>query len=469
MNMSILKKTRTPLIVDPDQKFLDSLQIADHPTKIQPKVAINGSEAQLLLSDANQSFSAVFLNPRISYPGGISVIRCSKLNKPGTPIYLIYDETPIFKDSELKSLGIQKQIPKPLTFDEILSYIAPAALYFNSDMLVTHVKKETLHQLDTSVTVEDSKFVSIRATDFLSGTICYFDLYVRLNSNKYVKIVQAGDRFQTERVTAYLEKGVHFFYISKESQEYYLGFCDRLSTSLLKRSDIPTEIKMSQVMNHGEETLKFLKTQGMNETNVKYAAQFLENVHSLVKTINPGKSPVLKKFLTDITSYDHAVGVTTIAAMLIPGLDITSASPVETIGLGAFFHDIGLTKLGISSEDTTKMSPDEWEKFKTHPILGSEIVSHLDGFKPSVIQSVLQHHERRNKKGFPFQLGPGSISLISEIIGISDEFFKILIKLKAGEKFDLPQEMKQNIFDCFSHKLLIEFKNVFFFTGSGKK
>lgn len=451
---------RTPLIVDPNIQFLDTMK-ADSKSFGEPRTASTGRDAQRMLADLKIRISAVFVNPTVVDPSGISVIRCAHLHRPTVPVFILYDDKEPFTEAEARGLGVREMIKKPVTLIQLLERCGSNVMIFDPKDL----KPDLSHAVNSEQSIEDSKFIPIRAEDFLGGSVSFFDLYVRLNPNKYLKLLQAGDLFQIERVKTYLTKGVMHFYLKKDAQAQYMAFCDKIASSLVRNASAPEDMVATHVLNHGEETLKFFQTQGISEVKLQYASNFLKNTLDLVNRLDPGRQPILKGFLNDLTTYEHGIGVTIIASLLLPMLEVVSVPTVETVGFASLFHDIGMTGMGFKDEDEQKMTPEEVKKFRTHPTVGAEMLEKIKALNSSVIQGVAQHHERRNKKGFPEQLG-GSISLVAELVGISDEFLKIVTRIKSGEKFDLQAELQHRIFDCFSPKLVNTFKAVFFFTSS---
>jgi putative nucleotidyltransferase with HDIG domain len=450
------------LIIDPDKDFLKTVILPQGESKIVPLTANNGKDAQLLIADHTKEISAVFVNPSISKPGGISVIRCAHLHRPALPVYLIYDGQLPYDEKDLRLLGIQKALAKPITYDQILGLVTPPKLEFDADQVIAggQLYADTV---GSEVASEELDFSPIRAEDFLAGSVSYFDIYVRIGPGKYVKILQSGDQFSPDRIQTYLKKGVVHFYIRKEMQKHYLAYCDKLAAAVVNSPTISMEVKVSQSLNHGEEVISYLNEAGIDGNNIQFATQFIHNVQSLVKQLDPQKQPLLKELLDDVTAYEHGVGVAMIASLLFRPLKITSTDPVEAVGLSSLLHDIGLKKLDppILIEDESKMTAAQKEVFKTHPTVGAQLLSHVKGIKPVVIQAVAQHHERRNKKGFPDRIGAGSISIVAEIVGISDEYFRFLQKQKEGTQMNLKFYLEHKIFNAFSTPLVAEFKKVF--------
>ncbi|MEN6355732.1 MAG: HD domain-containing phosphohydrolase [Armatimonadota bacterium] len=100
--------------------------------------------------------------------------------------------------------------------------------------------------------------------------------------------------------------------------------------------------------------------------------------------------------------------------------------PIESIrfiGTAGMLHDIG--KIGVSEEildKTEKLTDDEWQQIKEHPVKGAEIISHLE-FLDSIVDWIKYHHKWYNGSGYPATNGNGSsIPLEAMIIATVDAF-----------------------------------------------
>jgi len=69
-----------------------------------------------------------------------------------------------------------------------------------------------------------------------------------------------------------------------------------------------------------------------------------------------------------------------------------------------------------------KLSDEEFEIMKKHPIYGGEILSKNYKIPASAIEGVEQHHEKINGKGYPYGLQGDQISRFGKIVGICDVY-----------------------------------------------
>jgi putative nucleotidyltransferase with HDIG domain len=457
----MLKNVPAPIVFDPNLDFLTTLKPKIGELEVEPYLINTLPKFLEIIKDPTYKLSAIFINPEIVMAQVKNLFNFIAKERPLAAVFLIYD--PLFKydEAEWAPLGIRKALVKPVTLSQIHSYTSQSRVVFDSKSALTAAQSNA-DTLNTEIAREDEKFSPIRAQDLLMGKTSFFDLYVQLGSKRYIKIVNAGEDFLPERVDSYIKKGVQSFYILKEMQAAYLAYCDNLTSGLL-RSSGSADVKIEQTLNHGEETLKFLESNGVDANRLKYASNFVRNVDVLLKQLQPDRYPIVQELLKDAISYDHSVGISMIAAILSQSMSIASSSPVESIGLGCLFHDIGLIQLKMKGFEERESTLTEAERkvFQTHPTVGAEILSQVRGIKPIVLQAVEQHHERRNKKGYPSRIGSGSLSLISEVIGLSDQYFWLLSDLKSGKIKSIESVVNERIFSCFSTTLLQEFTKAF--------
>lgn len=95
---------------------------------------------------------------------------------------------------------------------------------------------------------------------------------------------------------------------------------------------------------------------------------------------------------------------------------------LENIYLAALLHDIG--KIGIPDEiinKKTKLTHEEYEIIKQHPVIGYEILQNIKTV-PEIVIGVRWHHERYDGKGYPDGLYGRDIPEYAQIISVADAY-----------------------------------------------
>jgi len=117
----------------------------------------------------------------------------------------------------------------------------------------------------------------------------------------------------------------------------------------------------------------------------------------------------------------HSENVTRYSVAIAKGMGFSFAQ-VEEIRRAALLHDIG--KIAIRDDvllKPGKLTAEEFEQIKIHPVKGQEIVMSLP-FLKEVSALVRHHHERYDGKGYPDGKSGEDIELGSRIMAVSDSF-----------------------------------------------
>ncbi len=99
-----------------------------------------------------------------------------------------------------------------------------------------------------------------------------------------------------------------------------------------------------------------------------------------------------------------------------------SAKEQNDIFMMGLLHDVG--KIGIPDaviNKPSRLSDDEYETIKTHPVLGARILGKIKEM-PSLANGARWHHERFDGKGYPDGLSGNDIPVEARIIAVADSY-----------------------------------------------
>ena len=121
----------------------------------------------------------------------------------------------------------------------------------------------------------------------------------------------------------------------------------------------------------------------------------------------------------DHTTHTHLQRVRTYAVELARELSL-GEEQIEALRAAALLHDIG--KLAVPEQIINKpgkLTPEEFEKMKVHPIVGAEILDRV-AFPYPVAPIVRSHHERWDGSGYPEGLSGENIPIGARILAAVD-------------------------------------------------
>lgn len=121
----------------------------------------------------------------------------------------------------------------------------------------------------------------------------------------------------------------------------------------------------------------------------------------------------------DHTTHDHLRRVQIYALEIGKDMGLSELE-LDALRAAALLHDIG--KLAVPEHIISKpgkLSPEEFEKMKIHPIVGAEILERVQ-FPYPVVPIVRAHHEKWNGKGYPYGLKGEEIPLGARILAAVD-------------------------------------------------
>jgi len=121
----------------------------------------------------------------------------------------------------------------------------------------------------------------------------------------------------------------------------------------------------------------------------------------------------------DQTTHDHLQRVRIYALEVAKDLKV-GADEMEALQAAALLHDIG--KLAIPEHIISKpgrLTPEEFEKMKIHPVVGAEILQRVR-FPYPVVPIVRAHHEKWDGSGYPLGLRGTEIPLGARILAAVD-------------------------------------------------
>ncbi len=155
--------------------------------------------------------------------------------------------------------------------------------------------------------------------------------------------------------------------------------------------------------------------------NMKVYVNRLEEANRRLDGVNVGLLETLGSVIDayDIYTYGHSTQVAIYAEAIAKQMRL-SQDEQSQIFKAALVHDVG--KIGIMDSiigKPTRLTDDEFELVKRHPVIGAEIVGRMEGLR-ELVPLVRHHHERWDGRGYPDRLAGTAIPLGARILTVAD-------------------------------------------------
>lgn len=152
-------------------------------------------------------------------------------------------------------------------------------------------------------------------------------------------------------------------------------------------------------------------------------------VHSMVDDILENRDALMG--LTTIKMYDeytfaHSVNVSVLS--IAQGTFLSFDKPqIAALGIAGMMHDIGKVNVPLEIiNKPDKLTEEEWEIIKRHPIEGALILSGIPAMTRLAMVAAFEHHQHGDIRGYPRMDDTVQQHPFSQIVAISDAYDAII-------------------------------------------
>ena len=127
----------------------------------------------------------------------------------------------------------------------------------------------------------------------------------------------------------------------------------------------------------------------------------------------------------DEYTYAHCVNVSVLSIGMGQALG-QSRQVLADLGVAALLHDVG--KIAVPGDvlrKPAKLTPEEWQMVRRHPIEGVKMVCRMPGLTPLMLDALrvcLEHHMNYDRSGYPQIDGEWGQATLSRIVAVADCF-----------------------------------------------
>ena len=227
---------------------------------------------------------------------------------------------------------------------------------------------------------------------------------------------------------------------------------DVLGLIIIKRVKVNQpfdKFDQEMLMNMAEQAVIGIKNLQLYEEQQKIVFGSIKSLVTLLNTRVPQE-------------YTHSLHFSKLVCAL--GAEVhLGEKQIESLKYASLLHDTG--KIDIPAEiltKTTKLTSEEYDIIKKHPLKGVQILRPLQILRP-VIPIIMHHHEKYNGTGYPSRLRGGQIPLCARIMSVADAFDAMVYGRPYRQRMDIDsavREIKKKSGTQFDPKIVEAFLRV---------
>jgi putative nucleotidyltransferase with HDIG domain len=399
------------LVVERDIFFLDKLQEKTSSNEEVFLISKTFKDAANLLKKPQNRVRAIFISLSFGSPEVTAYIKQQREQGfDGPCILLVHQQRLTLSAEELAVTGASEQIVTPVGEESLLKVLKklfPERHNWQKIQASAEAKGEQLE-------LKDEDFMPIVTEAFLLTEKCFFNVFIRLGENKFVKILNAGDPFDADFAEKYNSSKVATLWVSKSEHHQYTHLSEKNVASGLQRHSGDVEKRISHL---GDNVAKALSRAGITEDNLLYADRFLGHTVDYLRQQRM-KHSGYSAILEELATAEHPAAVAVIAGLIAQQLGFESTKAIKLIGLAALLHDVGIyhERPDFPAENPELLTGPDLQLYERHAREGAEFLQKMNIFDEAVIQAVAMHHSKHS-----IHAGHAT-TLVSEIVAASDMF-----------------------------------------------
>ena len=429
------------LFITPDSSWAANALLHLHKS-IQGEIVSTGKEGQLAVYKG--SFNYVFVDLKVKDNSALEVIRYIHQSHSQIKIFTFSDQVTWdegnWSEENLKKLGVFSH-HMDLKSSEVNSPMSS----LGQIKKWTDVKEiDQVERDESEKKMEDAQFTRIPIEEMFENTKAIFDFYIRIGTNRYIKIVNKGEKGSEEQIKRYSSNGAKFLYFLTEDRADFIGYQNEVLAKKIKSGEDSAKI-IKNLKTVSDKYIEEVYTVGLQPHLIEEGKAVCDNVYQFTQ-----RDSNLRKLFSQLeefnpVAYSHSFLVCFFSTLISQNLEWIGSKTREALSLGAMFHDIGLIQIPetITNKKIDEMTIEEKILFQTHPEKGRDSLSNVPLMTRSTVEIIAQHHEVSDGTGFPYGLSGSKIFPMAKVVGLADAFAGLIVEREVSPLEGLKEFLNQ--------------------------
>ncbi|MBS1958042.1 MAG: hypothetical protein JST80_01085 [Bdellovibrionales bacterium] len=436
-----------PLFVHSNSGILDRIVKESNSAAM---VTTSMVQALQWITNPELKLSAVYVSPDDTTFSAFRFLEITLTHRPALPIFLFEPKIASGSDGAHR---IMKNTHIKGIYSGVETYQA----------LIGPLKEQIKDTVETRTKIPDtaqkSGYIALPISDFFTGTIYPYNVFT-LDENKNMALFAQKDAVIDPTYLAQATQKVQFFYVKEEDISKNKASIREAHAKLIDDEDYPKEWKTAEMMVSARNVLNEMKMAGINESLIEYTQAMLGDLFKLINKIDTDEG-ALFSMIDRAKKCDRSVFCASYSMLLCKQLKFEKTATLEILGLASILQDLALYRTpqgDLSEKMPSQLNQEQMNVYLQHPTLSADLVASHTDVPQVTLQVVRQHHERKDRTGFPNRVGGNQLHPMAEILSLINSYYDVSKQIEDDAA--AIQELAKSVFPHYSENIVVAFKQV---------
>ena len=368
--------------------------------------ASNGEEAKTIL--AEQKISLVICDYQMPTANGGEVYQYILANKIAARFVLASTNKP-------------GELPEFTDRSALYDFIEKPDVLKQFRMLVGRLKEEKF----AVETLKPQLYTPIPLSLLLKIGQLPSDIFIKLNDDRFVKVLDYGQTFDETDYLKYSQKDLKFLYCANIEVDQIL---QSIHNKIISIHALRSEPKIEATLQIHAILVDTFKEYGLREAFIPYVQKQIDETLKLCES-DRNFSFYLNKILTIKSSYlsTHSFLLAALTSIMTTKLNWASDGPNVKLVMASLMHDVFLND--ESTNETSMLHQRAFsEDFIGHPQKAAELVDSIPMAPPDTAKIILEQHEVGDSFGIPKALNASRVSILGALFSFCHYMVDFMIE-----------------------------------------
>jgi len=319
----------------------------------------------------------------------------------------------------------------------------------------------TLESLQKRITVrsQHAGYLAVPIVDFVHSKIYPFDVFVE-DGNKNLRLfATSGSSIEPEYLT-HVAGQSSWMFVAETAVHETREIIRQTQNAFMDLEAFPMSWKTAETLFNAKVLLKEMQKGGLSDGLVEHTHFLLTDIFHLVSHLDHADR--LEKFIRQAKDCDRNIACATLSILMCKVLKFERNAIVEILGLASFFQDISLYQSpygNLSELKRDEMSAEAAQYHFNHATHSADLMAEHTSIPDVTLQVMRQHHERKDRTGFPNRVGGMQLHPMAEVLSLINDYLDHSLNFETIEK---------EVYSHYSDRMVIAFKQLLTMVAASK-